>query len=76
MWGCRVDANFLHCAAVSWPLPQFVVLLVTMLVLTDAVVSYAFPPVSASLRWVVSHLNRWFPDEHRKAPDRSVLPKP
>lgn len=76
MWGCNVDAGFIHCAAVSWSLPQFVVLLVTMLAFTVAVVTYGFPTVGAGMRWIVSCLNRWFPDERRKPPRRIVLPKP
>ena len=72
MWGCNVDADFIHCAAVSWSLPQFVLLLATMLAFTVAVVTYGIPAVGACMRWV----DRWFPDRRRKPARRVVLPKP
>lgn len=52
MWGCPFDSNFFHCAAASYSLARFLLLIVAVAALLCVLGAVVYQVCRSVIRWV------------------------
>ena len=50
MWGCALDSNFIRCAAASYSLPRFLLLIVAVAALMCVLVAVVYQVYTSVIR--------------------------